>query len=57
MERRFFNTAGPMVEVDHYCIDPLTRIDWEDVRRLIRDSCYFALHAPRQTGKTVRSWQ
>ncbi|MCL2153125.1 MAG: hypothetical protein FWH57_09250 [Oscillospiraceae bacterium] len=49
---RFFNTAGPMKPKDHYCIDPLTRIDWQDVRRLIRDKCYFVMHAPRQTGKT-----
>ncbi|MCL2125615.1 MAG: AAA-like domain-containing protein [Oscillospiraceae bacterium] len=49
---RFFNTAGPMIAADHYCIDPLTRIDWEDIQRLIRDKRYFVLHAPRQTGKT-----
>ena len=49
---RFFNTAGPMIPEDHYCIDPLSRIDWEDVQRLIRDKRYFILHAPRQTGKT-----
>jgi hypothetical protein len=36
----------------NYCIDPLTRIDWEDIRRMIRDERYFVLHAPRQTGKT-----
>ena len=49
---RFFNTAGPMIPEDHYCIDPLTRIDWEDIQRLIRDKRYFVMHAPRQTGKT-----
>jgi len=49
---RFFNTAGPMIAEDHYCIDPLSRIDWEDIQRLIRDKRYFVLHAPRQTGKT-----
>ena len=49
---RFFNTAGPMIQEDHYCIDPLTRLDWDDVQRLIRDKRYFVLHAPRQTGKT-----
>ena len=54
MERleRFFNTAGPMIPEDHYCIDPLTRIDWEEIRKLIHDKRYFVLHAPRQTGKT-----
>ncbi|MCL1849383.1 MAG: AAA-like domain-containing protein, partial [Clostridiales bacterium] len=49
---RFFNTAGPMIPEDHYCIDPLTRIDWEEIQRLIRDKRYFVMHAPRQTGKT-----
>jgi len=49
---RFFNTAGPMIQEDHYCIDPLTRIDWEEIQRLIRDKRYFVMHAPRQTGKT-----
>ena len=49
---RFFNTAGPMIPEDHYYIDSLTRVDWEDIRRLIRDKRYFVMHAPRQTGKT-----
>jgi hypothetical protein len=49
---RFFNTAGPMNPVKHYCIDPLTRIDWEDMQRLIYDKCYLVIYAPRQTGKT-----
>ena len=49
---RFFNTAGPMIEADHYCIDPLSRVDWEDIQKLIRDKRYFVMHAPRQTGKT-----
>ena len=49
---RFFNTSGPMVAADHYCIPPLERLDLNEVRRLIRDKRYFVLHAPRQTGKT-----
>ena len=49
---RFFNTAGPVRPDDHYTIDPLARIDVEDVLTLIRDKQYFVLHAPRQTGKT-----
>ena len=53
MEReRFFNTAGPMKPELNYCIDPLTRIDWEEIRKLIDDMRYFVMHAPRQTGKT-----
>ena len=49
---RFFNTAGPMMPEYHYCIDPLTRLDWAEIQTLIRNMRYFVLHAPRQTGKT-----
>ncbi|MCL1849659.1 MAG: AAA-like domain-containing protein, partial [Clostridiales bacterium] len=49
---RFFNTAGPMKPDINYCIDPLTRVDWGEIQRLISDMRYFVMHAPRQTGKT-----
>ena len=49
---RFFNTAGPMRPAEHYCIPPLSRLDIDEVLSLIRQGKYFALHAPRQTGKT-----
>ena len=49
---RFFNTTGPVVAADHYCIPPLQRVNLEEVLALIRDKRYFVLHAPRQTGKT-----
>ena len=49
---RFFNTTGPVVAADHYCIPPLTRLNLTEVRQLIHDKRYFVLHAPRQTGKT-----
>ena len=49
---RFFNTSGPVVAEDHYCIPPLERLNLAEVRRLLRDKRYFVLHAPRQTGKT-----
>ncbi len=49
---RFFNTTGPVVAEDHYCIPPLKRLDLTEVQQLIRDKRYFVLHAPRQTGKT-----
>lgn len=49
---RFFNTAGPNRPKEQYTIDPLSRIDLEDVLMLIRQKKYFVLHAPRQTGKT-----
>ena len=49
---REFNTAGPVVAADHYLIPPLSRLDLDELLRLLRDKKYFALHAPRQTGKT-----
>ena len=49
---RTFNTAGPVVAADHYCIPPLERIELDTALGLIRDKKYFVLHAPRQTGKT-----
>ena len=52
MVERFFNTSGPVVPADHYCIPPLERFDLDEVLRLIRAKRYFVLHAPRQTGKT-----
>ncbi len=52
MTERFFNTSGPVVPADHYCVPPLERLDLDEVLRLIRTARYFVLHAPRQTGKT-----
>ncbi len=50
---RQFNTAGPSVAADHYCVDPLTRINLDEILSLIDSKKYFVLHAPRQTGKTT----
>ncbi len=52
MAERFFNTSGPVVAEDHYCIPPLGRLDLDEILRLIDAKRYFVLHAPRQTGKT-----
>ena len=49
---RFFNTAGPIKPDRHYCIPPLDRQGLDEVVALIRQEQYFALHAPRQSGKT-----
>lgn len=49
---KFFNTSGPIKAEDHYSLDPLARIDWDEVNHLIASERYFVLHAPRQTGKT-----
>ena len=50
---RQFNTAGPNVAADHYCVNPLTRFDIDEILSLIEAKRYFVLHAPRQTGKTT----
>ncbi len=52
MNERFFNNAGPVDCAEHYCLDPLQRIDLEAIEELIAQKRYFVLHAPRQTGKT-----
>ena len=49
---RFFNTAGPVVPQDHYCVPPLERIGLGECLLLIDQKKYFVLYAPRQTGKT-----
>ena len=49
---KFFNTAGPIQPDIHYNVEPLSRIDLEEVEQLIYQRKYFVLHAPRQTGKT-----
>ena len=50
---KFFNTAGPAQLDIHYTLDPLRRIRYEEISRLIDQRKYFVLHAPRQTGKTT----
>ena len=49
---RFFNVAGPVRPDDHYAIEPLARMDADDLKSMIQTKQYFVLHAPRQTGKT-----
>lgn len=38
---------------EHYCVDPLARIDLDEIFSLIESKRFFVLHAPRQTGKTT----
>ena len=52
MAERFFNTAGPNVPTMQYTLDPLSRIDLDEMLEYINQGKYFILHAPRQTGKT-----
>jgi hypothetical protein len=53
MSIREFNTAGPSVANDHYCLDPIGRINIDVIIPFIESKRYFVLHAPRQTGKTT----
>ena len=50
---KFFNIAGPAQTDIHYTLNPLRRINYEEISRLIAQRSYFVLHAPRQTGKTT----
>ncbi len=50
---KFFNTAGPIREDDHYFIPVSHRIKLDDILSLIDQKKYFVLHAPRQNGKTT----
>ena len=55
---RFFNTTGPCDPLDHYMLPPADRLVGAQLHRYIRDSLYWVLHAPRQTGKTtfLKNW-
>lgn len=54
MEKKF-NNAGPSVAGSHFMIDPLKRIDVENIEDLIAGNRYFVLHAPR-VGADERIW-
>jgi hypothetical protein len=48
---RVFNIAGPCRPDWHYMIPPEARLP--GVAALVANRAYFAVHAPRQTGKTT----
>jgi hypothetical protein len=48
---RFFNTTGPCDPHWHYMLPPDQRLP--DLFPYVERQLYFALHAPRQTGKTT----
>ncbi len=50
---KFFNTAGPTRDDDHYIIPVDDRIDVDQIMQLIAQKKYFVFHAPRQSGKTT----
>ena len=48
---RYFNTSGPNIEAEHYT---LTRYNYIDQGiKLVNNSRYFTIWAPRQTGKST----
>jgi hypothetical protein len=49
--KKIFNTSGLCFPEDHYMVNPLKRL--KEVEDLIDKELYFAIHAPRQTGKTT----
>ncbi len=62
---KFFNTAGPNQSDIHYEIDPLSRLDLDEVLLLIRQRKYLVLHTwkerlwhePRTlNGHTITVW-
>ena len=48
---KWFNTAGPCQADIHYILPPLARLP--QMNRLVAQHGYFAIIAPRQTGKTT----
>ena len=50
---RIFNTDGPILRDEHYCIPPLSRVNLPEILTLIKQRKYFVIHTPRQTGKTT----
>ncbi len=50
--KKFFNITGFCDPERHYMIDPLRGLN-QKIEKLIADKYYFAMHAPRQSGKTT----
>jgi hypothetical protein len=48
---RHFNTAGPCRPEDNYALPALWRLP--EVRELVDQGAYFAIHTPRTVGKTT----
>ena len=53
MTERYFNTEGANKLDESYVLDPLKRIDIDEIESLIARQRYFIMHAPRQSGKTT----
>ena len=53
MMEKYFNTEGANKVGESYILDPLKRIDIDEIESLIARKRYFIMHAPRQSGKTT----
>ena len=53
MMEKYFNTEGANIIGEAYSLDPLKRIDMDEIETLIHRKKYFVMHAPRQSGKTT----
>lgn len=53
---KFFNTAGPIKPEIHYNVDPLARINIEEIEQLIYQQKFFVLHAPVRPEKPPACW-
>jgi len=49
---QFFNCSGPVNNIDHYCVNPIKRLDTNKVWQLILQKKYFMICGPKQSGKT-----
>ena len=57
MAERFFNTSGPVVPANHYCIPPLERFDLHEVLRLIRHKRYFVVRTRVRPERPQPCWR
>ena len=44
MMEKFFNTAGPGIPEDHYMVDPLRRVNYEEIATLVDQKRFFFNH-------------
>ena len=50
---RFFNTAGPVVEEDHYCVPPLNRFDLDEILSLIHQENILSFMRHARPGRLL----
>ncbi|WP_207895024.1 MULTISPECIES: hypothetical protein [Tepidimonas] len=53
MAEKQFNTAGPSKPELHYLLDPLERVDLQEIEALVEAQRYVVLHAPHEVDALV----